>query len=305
MKLPADIKRFIMLVLFFGCATVIPLWKHPDKLEHPMTGFILLIFLFTPTLTAVYVSFMNGEPNKLSLFALQLGDNWKLHSFYQWFFWPVVAFLSLVIGNFLGLYQLDFQFSGFDYFVTDSINTFSDTSGQPLIKLPLSSVQIAYCYLFLLLFSPLVLGLVTIGQELAWRGWFLSKLLHLGPLKAILISNLVWGIWYAPIALLGYRYAGYSLLSALFTLVFCMVVGTILSWSRLKTDSILPPIIGHAAINGSIPITHIFAAKGSDVNLLFVGINGIIGWVIPILIIIVLLKRDAFALNRPFIEQRR
>lgn len=50
--------------------------------------------------------------------------------------------------------------------------------------------------------------LLTLSEELGWRGWLQPRLAPLGFWKAALVSGVIWGLWHAPIILMGYNYPG-------------------------------------------------------------------------------------------------
>jgi membrane protease YdiL (CAAX protease family) len=47
---------------------------------------------------------------------------------------------------------------------------------------------------------------VTLGEELGWRGLLAEELRPLGYWKSNLLIGLIWGIWYAPIVLMGFNF---------------------------------------------------------------------------------------------------
>ena len=305
MPLPSDVKRFIALILFLSALCSLPLWTHPAGMDHPLVGIILLFFMYTPAAAALYLSWLNGETNRKALFAWSLGHQWKRHWLLHWIGWPLLCLASLLLAHLVGLYQVDLQFSGLSHWISTSINLAADQSGQPIIRLPLTSSQMAYSYLGLLVVAPLVVGAVSIGQELAWRGWLFSKLLPLGSLKAIVLSNLVWGLWYAPIVALGHRYPEWPLVGVLMMMLFCQLVGTILAWSRLQTDSVWPSVIGHAAIIGVQPLPFLFHHVNHLPHSLLVGVGGLTGCLLLTGTVFLLYKGNALHPSLPLIEQRR
>ena len=228
-----------------------------------------------------------------------------MHCLYQWLVWPILTVFALIIAHLIGWYQIDLQYSGFAEWLSFSINEVADTSGQPMLKLPLTYRQMVWLYCILVFLSPIILWLVTLGQELAWRGWLFSKLMILGAKRAILISSLVWGFWYAPLILLGHRYPENPNLGVLLTIVFCLIIGALLSWSRLQSNSIWPSVIGHSVILASFPIAHLFHHIGTEVHPELVGLTGLSGWFLPILLILFLNKKNQFEPLKPFVEQRR
>ena len=92
---------------------------------------------------------------------------------------------------------------------------------------------------------------LALGEETGWRGWLLGALAPLGPWRAVALTGAVWGLWHAPLIVMGYEYASQIPAVAgigLFTL-FCMGLGTLLAWLRTRSGSILPAAITHGTLN--------------------------------------------------------
>lgn len=122
--------------------------------------------------------------------------------------------------------------------------------------------------------------LFTLGEELGWRGYLLPGLLGLGQGRAILFSGAVWGIWHAPAIFQGRNYPGYPLPGAFMMVVFCVLMGSFLSWLYLWTRSPWTPALGHGSLNAIAGLPLLFLA---DVNMLLGGtLASLIGW-IPLL----------------------
>ena len=94
--------------------------------------------------------------------------------------------------------------------------------------------------------------LPALGEELAWRGWLLPRLREiLGVKRAVLATSLIWGLWHAPIILLGYNYGpDHPLLGVLMQLWLCLIQGVILAWLQLKSQSVWTCALWHASLNG-------------------------------------------------------
>jgi membrane protease YdiL (CAAX protease family) len=119
-------------------------------------------------------------------------------------------------------------------------------------------------------------SLYAFGEELGWRGYLLPSLLHLGKLKACLISGALWGVWHAPLILMGHLYPGHPILGILMITVMCMALGVIFGWLWLSTGSIVPPIVAHAALNAQL-LAYFPSFVVTDVNPVLGGGTGIIG----------------------------
>jgi membrane protease YdiL (CAAX protease family) len=113
-----------------------------------------------------------------------------------------------------------------------------------------------------LLLTALITTPLLWGEEFGWRGYLQIRLFSQYPPLAALATGIIWGIWHYPLILMGYeRYDNLPLGLLLFTLL-TIVLSFIFGWLRLKTQSIWPASLAHAATN---------AIGGSLTFLLFLG----------------------------------
>jgi membrane protease YdiL (CAAX protease family) len=70
----------------------------------------------------------------------------------------------------------------------------------------------------------------------------------------MVLIGLIWGIWHWPVIFMGYEYGfsypGYPWAGPLLFLWVTFGLGIFLGWLTLRSKSIWPAVIGHAAING-------------------------------------------------------
>ncbi|MBK9697698.1 MAG: CPBP family intramembrane metalloprotease [Propionibacteriaceae bacterium] len=92
-------------------------------------------------------------------------------------------------------------------------------------------------------------GLFAFGEEYGWRGWLADELRPLGALWANLITGVLWGLWHAPLILLGFNYYPYNRLGPAFMVVFCVSFSFVLWRAREVTGSLLAPAILHGMFN--------------------------------------------------------
>jgi membrane protease YdiL (CAAX protease family) len=116
--------------------------------------------------------------------------------------------------------------------------------------------------LFAFTLAPLINVLFALGEELGWRGFLLQHLLPLGQWKAILISGIIWGIWHAPAIVEGLNYPGYPILGIFMMIIFCVLLGTILSWLYLNTKSPWVAALAHGSINAVAGLPVLFFKPG-------------------------------------------
>jgi membrane protease YdiL (CAAX protease family) len=126
-------------------------------------------------------------------------------------------------------------------------------------------------------FAPLINMLFALGEELGWRGYLLPRLMPLGQGRAIVLSGVIWGIWHAPAILQGYNYPTQPVLGVFFMIVFCVLLGAILSWLYLRTQSPWAPALAHGAVNAVAGLPLLFL---SGVDISFGGtLASLAGWI--------------------------
>ncbi len=134
--------------------------------------------------------------------------------------------------------------------------------------------------------APLINCLFTLGEELGWRGFLLPRLIEAGwgQWWALIVSGAVWGLWHAPVILLGHNYPDHPYLGVLLMTVFCILLGIIFGWLRLASGSVWTATLAHATLNAVagfplIVLTPFDSALGGVMT-------GVIGW-IPLVLFIV------------------
>jgi membrane protease YdiL (CAAX protease family) len=140
---------------------------------------------------------------------------------------------------------------------------------------------------------------LAFGEELGWRGWLLPALRPLGTWPALIVSGAFWGLWHAPLILLGYNFAQPNAFGVLLMIVGCVLFGILLGWTRLRTASVWPAVFAHGAFNASAGMIALFIAAGSpEPSLVLVGPLGVVMWVVFALVIGALVVAGQFRPSR-------
>jgi len=184
-----------------------------------------------------------------------------------WFIPPLLAIATGILTWAFGLGKLDLQF-------TQIKEAMQNAPGGANISPDLVVIiQIA----FTLFLAPLINTIFALGEELGWRGFLLPQLLPLGQGKAILLSGAVWGIWHAPAILQGHNYPTHPYLGVFLMIIFCVLMGSFLSWLYLRTRSPWLPALAHGSLNATAGIPLMFF-QGVDIT--FGGtIASLTGWI--------------------------
>ena len=117
-------------------------------------------------------------------------------------------------------------------------------------------------------------GLFAFGEEYGWRGWLADELRPLGAFWANIITGVLWGLWHAPLILLGFNYGDYGKVGTAFMVALCIPFSFLLWRAREVTGSLLAPAVLHGAFNG---VAGIFAVLLVDANPLVAAPAGLIG----------------------------
>ncbi len=135
-----------------------------------------------------------------------------------------------------------------------------------------------------ILTAPLVNSIFTFGEELGWRGYLQQKLLPMGTRTAMVWMGVIWGVWHWPLIAMGHNYGldylGAPWLGMVMMVWFTFTIGVFLSFVSLRSKSVWPAVIGHAAVNGIANIGGLFLLNQPNPLLgpLPVGLIGSAAW---------------------------
>ena len=94
-------------------------------------------------------------------------------------------------------------------------------------------------------------SILTLGEEIGWRGYLQEKLLRkYGFIWGFIILGTIWGYWHLPIILMGYNFPSQPLLGGLLLMpIGTIFIGIFLGWIYLRSGSIWLPAVAHASLN--------------------------------------------------------
>jgi membrane protease YdiL (CAAX protease family) len=108
----------------------------------------------------------------------------------------------------------------------------------------------------------------SFSEEFGWRGLLHKETQSLGFIKSSLLIGIIWGIWHAPMLLMGNNNQNNSIAAVLMMIIFCMALSFPMAYIRIKSKNILGPAMVHGMINGSANVLNLYIHDG---NLLFNG----------------------------------
>lgn len=140
--------------------------------------------------------------------------------------------------------------------------------------------------------APIQNTIFGFGEEFGWRGYLLNKLLPGGLFYAIVVSGVIWGLWHAPVILMGHNFPDDPYLGVVIMTLACIPLGAILIWLRLKSGSAVVVGFAHGVLNGTVFLAGAFIPNAS---MIWVNPIGLIG--LPLLIILAFLLYRFFPVH--------
>jgi len=301
------------LVLAYGLAwlAVLPLWLG-DGLADPLFLACALAMMAAPAAAALLVTRLVERPvpgAEAPGTARRLGL-WPLAPFRRLvpylaagLFLPIVLVAGgLALGAVFGVYRPDLAgFSGFRAVLEQQ----AAASGVQVPEVPTGVLVAAQCAGILV--GAVINTVPALGEEIGWRGWLVPRLQPLGTVPMVLVSGVIWGLWHAPLILLGYNYPGLPGWLGLAAMCgMTTAFGAVLAWLRLASGSVWPAALGHGALNASAGMMLLFSDAGMidagpfGIDTAAVAPLGWTGWILPALASVLLFRMRAPGREAPY-----
>lgn len=280
----------LFTVLACGLAWLIclPLWLG-QGLATPGAVILISAMMFAPGVAAILTLLLTGSPRK--------GE--RLRSLGIWPLRPVKQVIGVAVLGWLAPFGLVLLALG----VAIACGWLHPDLSFPLlaeqlkhavpagVALPPMGV-IVLAQLAAIPVGALVNGVFTFGEELGWRGWLVPALRPLGTGPALVISGAIWGLWHAPVILLGYDFDRPNIVGVLLMIGGCVVWGILFGWLRLRSASLWPSVFAHGMLNASAGLGLLLSATAPDLAL--ASPLGVSGWVAGTIAILILLLTGQF-----------
>lgn len=241
----------------------------------PFTGMLATIaatgYMLVPAIVAIVLSRRWG---------VSLGD-WGVRIPRNWYFAlaPVLPILLVVLTIAAAVLL---GFGEFDPTGMAIIERWEGTGQQELAdafraqadELPMNMLLIS------LLSAPLagftINGFFALGEELGWRGLLQQELAPMGFLRASALIGLIWGLWHAPLILLGHNFPAHPRLGVVVMTVACVPLGIVMSWLALKAQTVFAPAVAHGTFNAASGAALMAVSGGEQIEVFVLGYAGIV-----------------------------
>lgn len=278
------------MLVSFGLAwlTILPLWLNATDSSAfgELSGILPSVMMYTP-LVAVVVVYWARAPRGQRLRFLGV---WPLRPTKRvvWFIAAaaivplVLVVASLGVSVLFGWMRLDLtDFSGMQ-----------SQLGSPLAPEVVRTVVLVQ--LIMIPLAAVLNSVATFGEEIGWRGWLLPTLRPLGVWPALVLSGAIWGLWHAPMTLLGHNFNEPNLWGVALMTVGSIGWGIVFGWFRLRSGSLWPAVVGHGALNAAGGLVLIVSDADTPLELALVNPLGVSGWIVLAVLIVALALTGQF-----------
>ena len=170
-----------------------------------------------------------------------VGISWKVNRwwFFGWLIVPLIPLLTILFTHW-------------------TIGLSFNVPGVPLgfMNKPVGMVGIT-------LLSGMVAGvtinaLFAFGEEIGWRGYLLKQFEGKNFLTTSIIIGIIWGLWHAPLILLGHNYPQHPQWGVLMMVVMSIPLSFIIQYFRVKSGSVIVAAVMHGTFNALAGMAYIF-----------------------------------------------
>jgi len=275
---------FAALSLASMPALLTPTWLRSDT---DLLAFLTPLGMWVPAVAAIAASRLLRDTmplrRRLALTPLRPVRRLATHLLVVFATFAGIAVATVLLGHLLGFVTLDLaQLRGFR--AGDPTLTAEAARRQALLKA-------ATLPLFALGYTVL-----TIGEELGWRGFAQATLAPIGFWRASFTISAFWAVWHLPLIATFARAGDVSWWELPIVAVNLTLAGAFLSVVRALTGSVWPAAFGHAMLNTTLVFTYSapLVAGARDHLLDHLGFAAV-GWVVWI---------AALALAAPLVRRR-
>jgi membrane protease YdiL (CAAX protease family) len=257
----------------------------PGTAEFTILG---AIYMFIPAISVFIVKkIIHKDKIKTDLLISFKINKWF---FVAWLLMPIIIFSTLGINLIFRNVSYNPEMTGF----LDRVSNIMTLEQIEEMQASIDALPINLIWLILiqgLIAGVTINALAAFGEELGWRGFLLHAFKEMKFLKASVIIGIIWGIWHAPLILMGHNYPKHPQVGVFMMIILCILISPILLYITIKSKSVIAAAIMHGTMNATAGISIMTISGGNDLTS---GIAGLAGFITLSLFLIVIFLYDYF-----------
>jgi len=279
---------FLIILFTISYSYSAAIWFVKSKTESQLIYTVMAaIYMFIPFISALNVKAIHKEPLMEDFLISFKINRWF---FVSWLIFPVIIFCSLGISLLLPGITYNSDLTG----LFDRLKTPMTPEQLEAFKNQLSALPIHYVWIVLLqglIAGATINALAAFGEETGWRGFLLKQFREMHFFKAALIIGALWGVWHAPLILMGHNYPQHPVIGVFMMIAFCILLTPIMQYLTIKSKSVIAAAVAHGTMNAVAGVSIMAVSGGNDLT---AGITGLAGFIALIIFIAGIFIYDYF-----------
>jgi membrane protease YdiL (CAAX protease family) len=246
------------------------------------------IYMFIPAISVLIVKkVIHKDKIRTDLLISFKINKWF---FVAWLIMPIIIFSTLGINLIFPNVSYNPEMTGF----LERLNNIMTPEQIEEMQASIDALPINLVWIILiqgLIAGVTINALAAFGEELGWRGFLLHAFKKMIFFKAAIIIGFIWGIWHAPLILMGHNYPQHPQIGIFMMILLCIFLTPFLLYITIKSKSVITAAIMHGTMNATAGISIMAISGGNDLTS---GIAGLAGFMTLTLFLIALFLYDFF-----------
>ncbi|MGJ3509830.1 CPBP family glutamic-type intramembrane protease [Enemella sp. A6] len=223
----------------------VPFWILPEGIKHPLYSIVIGVGMWTPAVASIILAKFVEKTSWRTRVGLRFRGKWKRILIWT----PLAALIVLAVHVITALVMV---LRGVPGDLTGrtwlrlTVQQLSEQAGMPA-----SPLQAIIFMAMIMIAGFLVTSVMTLGEEIGWRGWLWPALKPLGTLRGAFVGGIIWSLWHLPIVLIGHNYAGQPRYLAVLMFLLPCIAMTLLfgAITDRAAGNPIPAAAAHGAMN--------------------------------------------------------
>lgn len=278
MKAVSKTNLFYLITAVISLSVAGIFYLSGGKYNSPAGIIVALLYMFIPAISTLIIEkLIYKEAIQKRLLISFKPNKWFVIA---WLITPILSFSSMGIALIFPGVSFSPEMQGmFDRFENMLTPEQMQEMHETIDSMPFNP-------LWVILLQGLIAGITInaiagFGEELGWRGFLMRQFNGQKFLKAALITGFVWGIWHAPIILMGHNYPTFPVVGVFMMTVWCILLTPLFLYITIKAKSVIAASVMHGSLN-AVGALSIMTLEGG--NELLIGVTGLAGFIALIVI---------------------
>jgi len=237
---------FFVLTGVYVVVTILVLWR---LLTFPVVSIITTTIILTGVLLIFILHLKKGWREEFKKTKISFGKP----SLYLWFGLMLVGFYLL--NSFLNCV--------FGFGIPVDVGKVKHLIFTP-ISLPVELLLLLIG--FQMIIFGTIMGLpILFGEEFGWRIFLQERLTKIfGRVKGVLLLGVIWGLWHAPIIMMGHNYPGYPIQGVFLMTLYTVNLSILLGFAVFRSGNVWLPSFLHGINNQTLSYLTLYICKPID-----------------------------------------